>query len=143
MNRKKENIENDEHGFIAWLKKHKKGILIAGGTIVAIGAGYVVYKNWDSINAIFKSIKPEFIAIENPELSVKAAMPVVDVIPEISTEAVNKIINNGEAFGVREHLRNLPNGRNASAKKIALALQHGIKLGKNQTLVENYLKNCA
>lgn len=143
MDREEKNIENQDHSFTTWVKKHKKGILIVGGTMVAIGVGYVVYKNRDSINAIFKSIKPESIAFENPELSVKAAMPVVYVIPEISTEAVNKIINNGEAFGVREHLRNLPNGRNASAEQIALASQHGIKLGENQTLVENYLKNCA
>lgn len=143
MDREERNIENHDHSFTTWVKKHKKGLFIVGGTIVAIGVGYAVYKNRDSITAKFKSIKPESIVIENTQASVKAAMPIVDVIPEISTEAVNKIINNGGAFGVREHLRNLPNGQNASAQKIALASQHGIKLGENQTWVENYLKNCA
>lgn len=141
MNKEKKNIENHEHSFITWVKKHKKGILIAGSAIVAIGAGYVVYKNWDSLTAIFKSIKPEPIAINNPQASVKARMPVMDVLPESPTEVVNKIINHGGAFGVCEHLRNLPKGRNASAMKTALASEYGFTLGAHQTWVENYLKN--
>jgi hypothetical protein len=136
--------ENFEYStFVGWVKKHKKGILIAEGAIVAIGAGCVVYKNWDSITSIFKAVKPGPVAINTPPASVMASMPVVDVIPEISTEAVSKIINNGEPFGVCGHPRNLSNGRNASAGKIALALEHGIELREHQTWVENYLKNCA
>lgn len=143
MDRENGNIENNEHSFTTWVKKHKKGILIAGGTIVAIGAGCVVYKNWDSITTIFKFTKLEPIMINTPPASVKASMPVMDVIPEISTEAVSKIINNGEPFGVCGHPRNLPKGWNASAEKIALALEQGIELKERQTWVKNYLKNCA
>jgi len=132
MDREKGNIENNEHSFTTWVKKHKKGILIAGGAIVAIGAGCVVYKNWAGP-----------IEINNPQASVKAAMPVVDVIAERPTESVSKIINNGEPFGVCGHPRNLPKGRNASAEKIALALEQGIELREHQTWVEDYLKNCA
>ena len=143
MDREKKNIENHDHSFITWVKKHKKDILIAGGAIIAIGAGYVVYKNWDSINALFKSNKPEPIVINNPQVSVEIAMPVVDVLPEIPKEMANKILNGGEAFSVCEHIRNLPKGCNASVEKIALASEHGITLDQNQTWVENYLKNCA
>lgn len=143
MDREKGNIENNEHSFTTWVKKHKKGILIAGGAIVAIGAGCVVYKNWDSITSMFKTVKPGPIEINNPQASVKAAMPVVDVIAERPTESVSKIINNGEPFGVCGHPRNLPKGRNASAEKIALALEQGIELREHQTWVEDYLKNCA
>lgn len=136
--------ENAEYStFVGWVKKHKKGILIAGGAIVAIGAGCLVYKNWDSVTAIFKAIKPEPIVINNPQVSIKVAMPVVDVIPEIPTEKVSKIINNGEPFDVCGHPRNLPKGWNASAEKIALALENGTELGEHQTWVKNYLKNCA
>jgi hypothetical protein len=103
----------------------------------------LVYKNWDSVTAIFKAIKPEPIVINNPQVSIKVAMPVVDVIPEIPTEKVSKIINNGEPFGVCGHPRNLPKGWNASAEKIALALENGTELGEHQTWVKNYLKNCA
>lgn len=143
MNEGINSNENHEHGFNAWVKKHKKGILIAGGTIVAIGAGWMVYRNWDSINGIFKTIKPEPVVIKNPQASVKAAMPVVDVVPEGPTQAVTKIINNGEPFGVCGHPRNLSDGRNASAEKIAQALENGIELREHQTWIENYLKNCA
>jgi hypothetical protein len=142
MDREMKNIENYEHSFITWVKKYKKGILIAGGAIVAIGSGYVVYKNWSSIHALFKSFKPEPIANNNSQIYVEAAMPVVDVIPEIRAETVNRIINAGKAFGASGHNRNLPNGRNASAEKVALALERGIKLAENQTWVEDYLKNC-
>lgn len=85
MEREKKNIENREHSFTNWLKKHKKGILIAGGAIVAIGAGYVVYKNWDSIHTLFKSSKTEPVVINNPQISFEASIPVVDVVPEIFT----------------------------------------------------------
>lgn len=143
MDREKNNIENHEHSFTTWVKKHKKGILIAGGTIVVIGAGYAAYKNWDSITSIFKTITPEPIVINIPPASVKVALPVANVIPESQTGAVSKIINNGEPFGVCGHPRNLPKGRNASAEKIALALEHGFTLCEHQTWVRNYLKNCA
>lgn len=143
MDREKGNIENNEHSITTWVKKHKKGILIAGGAIVAIGAGCVVYKNWDSITNIFKSTKLEPIVTKTPPASVKVTMPVVEVIPEFQTGAVSKIINNGEPFGVCGHPRNLPKGWNASAEKIALALEQGIELKERQTWVENYFKNCA
>lgn len=137
--------ENSDYStFVGWVKKHKKGILIAGGAIVAIGAGYAVHKNWDSVTAIFKTIKPESIVINNTQASVGISeMPVVDVIPEIPTESISKLINNGKPFGVCGHPRNLPNGRHASAEKTALALEHGIELREHQTWVKNYLKNCA
>lgn len=143
MDREKKNIENQEHSFTAWVKKHKKDILIAGGVIVAIGAGYTAYKNLDSLTSIFKATNPAPIVFNNPPASVKAALPIVDVIPAIPTEAASKIINNGEPFGVCGHPRNLPKGRNASAEKAALALEHGFTLCEHQTWVKNYLKNCA
>jgi hypothetical protein len=144
MNEVKNSNENHEPStFIGWVKKHKKGIRIAGGVVVAIGTGYVVYKNWGFITAIFKNIKPEPLVTNNTQVAIKVTMPVVDVIPESPTESVSKIINNGEPFGVCGHPRNLSNGRNASAEKIALALEHGIELKEHQTWVENYFKNCA
>jgi hypothetical protein len=143
MDREKKNIKKHEHGITSWARKHKKGILITGSTIVAFGAGYMVYKNWDSILSIFKTIKPEPIVINNPQVSVKASIPVVDVIPEISTVTGNRIINDGEAFGVCEHIRNLPKNWKASAEKTALASEHGFTLSEHQTWVESFLKNCA
>lgn len=143
MDREKKNIENHGHSFTTWVKKHKKGILIAGGTIVAIGTGYVIYKNRDYIHSLFTSIKPEPIVNNNQHISVEATKPVVDVISETSSKMVNKIVNDGEAYSVCEHIRNLPKSSNASAEKVALASEHGFKLVENQTWVESYLKNCA
>jgi len=60
----KKNIENHEHSFITWVKKHKKGILIAGGAIATIGSGYVAYRNWDSIHTLL-SIKVKHSAFAN------------------------------------------------------------------------------
>ncbi|MBO4617488.1 MAG: hypothetical protein J5717_09035, partial [Lachnospiraceae bacterium] len=39
---------------------------------------------------------------------------------------------------VREHIRNLPEGHNASAEKIALAAQKGLDLLPRQTIVVEY-----
>ena len=143
MDREKGNIKNNEHTFTTWVKKHKKGILVTGGAIVAIGAGYMVYKNWDSLTVRFKTIKPEPNVINNSSLSVKVEMPVEEVTPKIPSEVVSKNINNGESFCVREHRRTLSNGRNASAVKLAQAQEHGIILEEHETLVKSYSKNCA
>ena len=143
MNEVNNSKENHGHGFNAWVKKPKKSILIFGSVLVTIGTGYTVYKNWDSITAIFKIIKPEPIVIKNPPASIKAAIPVVEAIPEIPTETVKIIIKDGEAFGVGEHIRNLPMGRNASMEKIAMATEHGFTLDEHQTWVKNYSKNSA
>lgn len=136
--------EDSEHDtIVGWVKRHKKGILIAGGTIVTIGASCLVYKNRDSIIPLFKTIKPEPIVSNKPTVSVKVEIPVVDVIPENPTMDVSKIINNGNPFPVSLHPRNLSNGRNASAKKIAQAEKIGLRLEKNQTFVNKYEKNAA
>jgi hypothetical protein len=73
----------------------------------------------------------------------KVEIPVVDVIPENPTVDVSKIINNGNPFPVSLHPRNLSNGRNASAEKIAQAEKIGLRLEKNQTFVNKYEKNAA
>ena len=136
--------EDSEHDtIVGWGKRHKKGLLIAGGTIVAIGAICLVYKNWDSIIPLFKTIKSEPIVSNKPMVSVKVEIPVVDVISESPTEDVSKIINNGNPFPVSLHPRNLSNGRNASEEKIAQAEKLGITLKEHQTWVIEYEKNAA
>lgn len=136
--------EDSEHDtIVGWGKRHKKGLLIAGGTIVAIGASCLVYKNWDSIIPLFKTIRPQPIVSNNSQVSVKVEIPVVDVISESPTVDVSKIINNGNPFPVSLHPRNLSNGRNASAEKIAQAEKIGLRLEKNQTFVNKYEKNAA
>ncbi len=139
MNGARKNIEDREHAIITWAKQHKKGILLVGGAILAIGTGYMVYENWDAIRAIFSPMKLKSTEIKNLQTSPKAAMPYVNVIPQVP----EKVINRGEPFGVGEHIRNLSNGRNASAEKIAQALEHGFTLSEHQTWVDNYMKNCA
>lgn len=136
--------EDSEHDtIVGWVKRHKKGILIAGGTIVTIGASCLVYKNRDSIIPLFKTIRPQPIVSNNSQVSVNVEIPVVDVISESPTVDVSKIINNGNPFPVSLHPRNLSNGRNASAEKIAQAEKIGLRLEKNQTFVNKYEKNAA
>ena len=43
-------------------------------------------------------------------------------------------------FDVRSHLRNLPEGMNASMEKVRTALEHGYELQPGQTWVESYTK---
>ncbi len=42
---------------------------------------------------------------------------------------------------VSEHLRNLPEGWNASAEKMLSATEHGYQLNPGQTWVDTYTKN--
>lgn len=54
---------------------------------------------------------------------------------------IEKRINNGDPYGVRDHIRNLPVGWHASDSHIKMAQEMGIELKENQTIVPSYFKN--
>ena len=80
--------------------------------------------------------------IPTPKLTVDIQTQITEALPE-KTATITKIINNGEAIDVNMHIRNLPMGWKASQEKIDKAVELGINLLENQTIVDPYLKNVA
>jgi len=137
------NIEEREQGFKGWWDRNKKKVIIIGGILLVAGTSYAIYKKWDTIKGVLVSIEPEPIMINNPKVSVdiQAAQVTEELLDQ--TETITKIINNGESFDVIRHVRNLPNGWKASPEKIEEAVNLGINLLENQTIVDPYKKNVA
>ena len=120
-----------------WWQRNKKKALIIGGVVVAVGIGYIIIKNKDTICNLIRQTG----TIPNKSNS----NPDSPIIERLSAESITSHcpINNGEPFGVSGHIRNLADGQHPSDKKIAEAASLGITLGHNQTLVDTYMKNVA
>ena len=134
--------EDQEHGFKGWWHRNKKKVYIVGGIILAVGIGYVGYRNSDAIKGLFTVVKPEDLVMKNPQRITNIKSSGTNILLE-TTETTTKIINNGNAFDVNGYLRTLPLGWKASPEKIAEAAERGITLLGNQTLVDSYTKNIA
>lgn len=128
----------------SWWERNKKKVLIIGGVIVIVGVSYMLFKNKNALLSLIKSSKK--ITDKSNLLSEKAVIDTTSEIIAISTNEsapTNMPINNGLPFEVKGFIRNLPNGQHPSPEKVAQALEAGIVLGENQTLVDAYVKNAA
>ena len=142
MNENAIYVKEKEQGFKGFWLRNKKTVLAIGGVLLAVGAGYVVYKNWGSLNDVFISGDSKPGMIPTPKLTVDIQTQITEALPE-KTANITKIINNGEAIDVSMHIRNMPIGWKASQEKIEKAVELGINLLENQTIVDPYLKNVA
>ncbi|SDB28869.1 hypothetical protein SAMN02910317_01411 [Ruminococcaceae bacterium FB2012] len=127
-----------------WWKRNKKKVIIVSGIAVAVGVGFLAYKNKDVISAFVKGGKK--FAYKVPQIvdPIKIEkVPEVIIVADTKAIPVNKIINNGLPFEVEGYIRNLPEGWHPSAEKIAQAADLGIELGEHQTLVNSFMKNVA
>lgn len=117
-----------ENKIKTWVKEHKKGLLIAGGVIVTAVGTVLLIDNVDSI----KALVPEMY---KKALSKEATMVIESEINDlVKTESITKIVD------VKEHLRNLSQGHQPSAVKLAEAAKNGIKLAENQTIVSAHTR---
>lgn len=135
---------NERKDLIQWIKGHKKQLIIAGisiGTLIMIILGI---KNRVAIKAVWDSLKE---VVKHP--TVKATEEVVKDVAEIPSAQVSGtvavVVSNSETlpFEVSRHIRNLPNGWNASPEKIAEAMENNIILMDGQTWVDSYMKGGA
>ena len=122
---------------IAWVKAHKKRLLIAGGAVIAIVGGVTVACRWDDIKNLFSNGDTVITPLLS-DVSADTASTVSEAA-ETMSEQVWRIIF------VNEFPRNLPKGQHASAAKMAEAAEAGVKLAANQTFVSSYSypKPCA
>lgn len=134
-------MEENKKGFIAWIKAHKKQLLIAGISVTTIIGIIIGLKNKESIKGLWEAL--ENCLSKTPEklpesiTMLQTAPPVIEeVIP------VRLYTSPQEPFDVRQHIRNLSGGRHHSVEKAAEAAALGIDLLPHQTLVDTY-KKCA
>lgn len=142
-------MKEEKKGFIKWVKAHKKELIIAGISIASIIGIIIAIKNKDSIVALWESLRKSI-----DRTPVKSVANSYDAVENIIYESVSVAETVSEAqiiqfpvgrniqstFDVSDHIRNLPNGCNASAEKIATAAEHGFKLKLGQTWVDGYTK---
>lgn len=112
----------EENRFKNFVKRHKEEIIIAGITITAVVGGVLLAKNLDALK---ETIKP----VSTPTVIPKSIPTEAAVVAK---EPVFKIID------VKEHLRTLPTGYQASTHKIQEAAENGIALATNQTFVSSH-----
>lgn len=142
-------MEEQKKGFLAWIKAHKKELIIAGISTAALIGIILGIKNRDTIEALWKSLSRAIEKSPTKTLEVsqttiekiaQSSVTVTDVIhpTEIPVISVTRTFQN--PFEVSDHIRNLHEGWRASAEKIVEAEAMGIILQPGQTLVDAYMK---
>ncbi len=116
--------------FLGWIKKHKKELIIAGFSLVTIIAIIILIKNHKSLDELWSYLKSK---IEKKTDDIELSDDLVSEMKESDFESINRI-----PHSVSNHLRNLPEGWNASAEKIATAAEQGYELRVGQTWVAGY-----
>ncbi len=142
-------MEEQKKGFLAWVKNHRKELIIAGISATALIGIIICLKNRDSIEALWKSLigAIEKSPTEAPKISqttiekiAQSSVTVTDVINPTEIVVTNTTRTFQDPFEVSNHIRNLHEGWRASAKKITEAEAMGIILLPGQTLVDTYMK---
>ena len=125
-------MEENQKGFIAWVKAHKKQLIVAGISITAIIGVILGIKNKETIDELWKALKD----------SLKKTTPTIqtDLQPLENVIPFRQYTLPQEPVDVVQHIRTLSEGRHHSAKKAAEAAALGITLLPNQTLVDKYTK---
>lgn len=125
-------MEENKKGFIAWVKAHKKQLIVAGISITAIIGVILGIKNKETLDELWKTLKD----------SLKKTTPTIqtDLQPLENVIPFRQYTLPQEPVDVVQHIRTLSEGRHHSAKKAAEAAALGITLLPNQTLVDKYTK---
>lgn len=142
-------MEEQKKGFLAWVKAHKKELIIAGISTAALIGIILGIKNRDSIEALWKSLSRAIVKSPTDTLEVsqttiekivQSSVTVTDVIHPTEIAVINMTRTFQNPFEVSDHIRNLHEGWRASAEKIVEAEAMGIILQPGQTLVDAYMK---
>lgn len=134
-------MEEKKTKFLAWVKAHKKQLLLSGISVITIIGVIIGLKNKETIINLWNSLEKSITNVSEKQLGtlniVQVTSPEVEeVIP------VRSYTSPKHAFDVSRHVRNLSDDRRHSAEKAAEAEALGITLLPNQTLVNTYTK-CA
>ena len=142
-----------------WLYENKDKIKMVFGITITVGAVLFIFRH-RLISTIIKAIAACATATATAAPAVAEAVANASIADETAsnnqsdiesvseeiedeccTENPEKIINNGEPFEVKGHIRNLGSNKHASAQKRQEAEEIGINLGEHETIVDPYSKN--
>lgn len=138
----------EQNKLLAWVKVHKKELIIIGVSSTAIIAIIFCYRNkkylttsWTTLQAnIAKILESEPVVAE---AIIEAPETIVDVIEPMKLMVVDSSNIDQISFEVSKHIRNLPKGWKPSSVKVETAAENGIHLLQNQTWVADYMKGGA
>ncbi len=139
-------MNEEKKGFIAWVKAHKKELLIAGVSVAAIIAIILGIKNKDALLELLGSLRTSLTKSHAPIRELPDITPVTQAVSIVETEKIpmaeaTEVVRSVQyPFAVSEHIRNLHQGWKASAEKMAEAEMLGITLLPGQTIVDGYTK---
>lgn len=136
-------METEKRSFIKWVKVHKNELIIAGVSVAAIVAIILGCKSRKELLTLWSAIEEEIKKVPQCQVQV-ITTPAVDVfkaepsavVPELIPCVISEIPQE-----IKSHIRNLPEGWNASAEKVATAAENGYSLLPGQTWVGSYTKN--
>ncbi len=141
----------EKTSILAWIKAHKKELVIAGISITALVGVILGIRNRESIMRVWESLrlaikKQPLKAVEVKNMlsttSAPISVPIIDTVPAAEITVIRATGTAQSPFDVSEHIRNLREGWNASVNKIATAAEHGYNLQPGQTWVKTYSKGC-
>lgn len=125
-----------EQRFLEKVKEHKKKIAVgAVAVLTMVAAGFGV-KNREAFISAIKASHIEEVLTNNLETGNKT----IPLIPESDSQSFT---NDSRNINVKEHVRNLSEGRNASISKVESAAKNGYYLEGNQTWVTAHSKRSA
>lgn len=130
-------MENKEKKFKEWIKEHKKALVGAGVSITAISALVILgIKNPQVLERIWGNLKS--IVEKKPvgEIKTESIEPIKEFLTKIEPKDIIKTTK--KPHDVREHVRTLAKGYKPSEEKIKEAIEKGIELLSNQTIVDGY-----
>lgn len=130
-------MKKEKKKIMDWIKEHKAELIIAGVSVSALIMLILGIKNKEALEDFWSSLKKI-----DGERSISINNEMFEHIPEIfpvqEVPMNNIILIERIPHNVDSHLRNLPEGWQASAEKIATAAEHGYELLPGQTWVEAY-----
>lgn len=135
--------------FKLWVKEHIKELIALGICITTLIAIIKHSKNNGSIDSLWNSLD-RLVGNEPNESQNVTNKTIEDLVQTLGSESVvsniekepffNSVLTNHDPIEVSNHIRNLPEGWNASPLKIETAQDYGFNLEQGQTWVDSYTK---
>lgn len=145
-----ENNKTEKGKVARWLSKNKWKII--GGTVLvafSFGTVYLLYRNTSFYEY---GVGPALSCLRKGGQKSVAMAESINMTETVITETTKTVVSAAEGSTIFEDVvatreinvdgfvRNLPQGWNASAEKIAEAVEKGIDLKPHQTIVDSYTK---